>query len=105
MLENAQARGVQLMTGLRHLQEEYPQIGDVRGLGLMIGTEFRMENGKPDKPTTKAVAHAALDRGLMLLTCGSWDNTIRWIPPLVVSEAQISQALDTFSEALHEVLK
>ncbi len=105
MLENAQVRGVQLMTGLRHLQEEYPQIGDVRGLGLMIGTEFRMENGKPDKPTTKAVAHAALDRGLMLLTCGSWDNTIRWIPPLVVSEAQISQALDTFSEALHEVLK
>ena len=42
--------------------------------------------------------------GLMLLTCGPWDNTIRWIPPLVVSEAQISQALGIFSKALKEVI-
>ena len=40
MLENASERGIQLMTGLRKFQEEYPQIGDVRGLGLMVGTEF-----------------------------------------------------------------
>ncbi|HNB53441.1 MAG TPA: aminotransferase class III-fold pyridoxal phosphate-dependent enzyme [Anaerolineales bacterium] len=104
MLDNATARGVQLMTGLRHLQEEYPQIGDVRGLGLMIGTEFRTENRQPDKATAKAVAHAALDRGLILLTCGAWDNTIRWIPPLVVSESEITQALDIFAQSLHEVL-
>jgi len=109
MLNNAQARGLQLMTGLRHLQEEFPQIGDVRGLGLMIGTEFRTKKavsspGKPDKTSAKAVAHAALDRGLMLLTCGAWDNTIRWIPPLIVNEREIAQALDIFAQSLHEVL-
>ncbi len=97
-------RGVQLMTGLRHLQEEYPNIGDVRGLGLMIGSEFRTAEGKPDKTTAKAVIHACLEDGLMLLSCGPWDNTVRWIPPLVVSEAQISQALGIFSKALGEVI-
>jgi 4-aminobutyrate aminotransferase len=103
MLGNAQVRGQQLVSGLRHLQEEYPVIGDVRGLGLMIGVEFRDAQRKPDKTTAKAVAHACLDRGLIMLTCGPWDNTIRWIPPLVVSEAQIAQALAIFAESLAEV--
>ena len=104
MLANAVARGAQLMAGLGHLQERFPAIGDVRGLGLMVGAEFRTPARKPDKNTAKAVAHACLDRGLMLLTCGPWDNTIRWIPPLIVSEAQINQALDIFADSLQEVI-
>jgi 4-aminobutyrate aminotransferase len=105
MLENATERGLQMMTGMRHLQEEYPQIGDVRGLGLMIGTEFRtVAEGKPDKTTAKAVAHACQDRKLLLLTCGPWDNTIRWIPPLVVSKDQIDTALGILKESLKEVI-
>src|SRR4030067_2440700 len=55
MLANAYQRGSQLVTGLRHLQEEYPAIGDVRGLGLMIGTEFRTPDRLPDKENAKAV--------------------------------------------------
>lgn len=104
MVENARARGEQLMTGLRHLQEEFPAIGDVRGLGVMIGTEFRDPDRKPDKTTAKAVVHACLDRKLMLLTCGPWDNTIRWIPPLVVTPEQIDEGLRIFRSALEEVL-
>jgi 4-aminobutyrate aminotransferase len=104
MVENARARGEQLMTGLCHLQEEFSAIGDVRGLGVMIGTEFRSEDRKPDKATAKAVAHACLDRKLMLLTCGPWDNTIRWIPPLVVKPEQIDEGLRIFRAALEEVL-
>jgi 4-aminobutyrate aminotransferase len=100
MLRNARERGVQLMTGLRRLQEEYPVIGDVRGLGLMIGVEFRTPERQPDKTTTKAIIHSCQDEGLLLLTCGPWDNTIRLIPPLVVSSAQIDQALGIFTEAL-----
>ncbi len=103
MVGNAVARGTQLMTGLRHLQEEYPVIGDVRGMGLMIGTEFRTPDRKPDKPTTKAVAKACLDNKLMLLTCGPWDNVIRWIPPLIVSSQQIEDGLGVFASALKEV--
>jgi 4-aminobutyrate aminotransferase len=104
MVENARVCGEQLMTGLRHLQEEFPAIGDVRGLGVMIGTEFRTEDRKPDKATAKAVAHACLDRKLMLLTCGPWDNTIRWIPPLIVQPEQIAEGLRIFRAALEEVL-
>jgi len=102
MLENAHDRGEQLIAGLRKLQEEYPQIGDVRGLGLMIGTEFVEGNGKPDKPTAKAVVHAAGERGLLLLTCGTYDNTVRWIPPLNVSESQIHDGLRIFADSIVE---
>ncbi len=104
MLENARQRGEQLVQGLKAMQQTYPVIGDVRGLGLMIGVEFSTLDGKPDKASAKAVAHACLDRRMLLLTCGPWDNTIRWIPPLMVSAAEIEQGLQIFSEALKEVL-
>ena len=100
MLENAQARGTQLVAGLGHLREKFPQIADVRGLGLMIGTEFRDASGKPDKKTAKAVVHACADRNLMLLTAGPWDNTIRWIPPLIVTKDQMDEALNIFDSSL-----
>jgi 4-aminobutyrate aminotransferase len=103
LLENAQARGVQLMTGLRHLQEEQPRLGDVRGLGLMVGAEFRGVDGQPDKAAAKQVVHECLDQGLMLLTCGPWDNTIRLIPPLTVSEAEIKEGLDIFAAAVRDL--
>jgi 4-aminobutyrate aminotransferase len=101
---NAARRGVQLMTGLRKLQEEYPLIGDVRGLGLMIGTEFTV-NGKPaDKALIKGIVHSCEEHGLLLLTCGTFDNIVRWIPPLVVTESQINDALGIFTDALNKTV-
>ncbi|NJD58632.1 MAG: aminotransferase class III-fold pyridoxal phosphate-dependent enzyme [Anaerolineae bacterium] len=105
MPENAQVRGAQLINHLRRLQLDYPVIGDVRGLGLMIGVEFRTPDRKPDKATTKAVIQACFDRKLMLLACGSFDNVIRWIPPLVVTEKQIEEAVDIFADVLKTVVK
>jgi 4-aminobutyrate aminotransferase len=102
MLTNAAERGVQLVTGLRRLQEEYPQIGDVRGLGLMIGTEFMNEKGKPDKAFAKNVVRAAEEHDLLLLTCGTYDNSIRWIPPLNVTPDQINDGLHIFEDAVKE---
>ncbi len=102
MPENAAKRGVQLTTGLRKLQEDFPIIGDVRGLGLMIGTEFTVKGKPVDKAITKAVIHACEERGLLLLSCGTYDNVIRWIPPLVVDENQINDALNIFAAALTE---
>jgi len=102
---NAARRGIQLISGLRKLQEEFPVIGDVRGLGLMIGTELTI-NGKPaDKNLTKSIIHACEERNLLLLSCGTYDNVIRWIPPLVVNEKQISDALNIFGEALKISIK
>ena len=106
MLENTRERGIQLMTGLRKYQEEYPEIGDVRGLGLMIGTEFVVD-GRADKakPLVKDVIHSAEEQGLLLLSCGTYDNTLRWIPPLNVTSEQITEGLRIFGESLREVIK
>ncbi len=104
LVENAAQMGGVLMAGLRRLQEDHPEIGDVRGRGLMVATEFTRPGSASHEPWTeraKAVTRAALeDGGLLLLTCGSYDNTIRWIPPLVVNEAQVKDALGAFEKAL-----
>ena len=99
LLQNAEERGEQLRTHLRNLQAQYPVIGDVRGMGLMNAVEFTRE-GEPDPDTSKAVMAAALDDGLILLGCGTFDNVIRWIPPLVVTAQEIDNALEIFSRAL-----
>ena len=65
----------------------------------MVGVEL-MRGDIPDKAATKAVQQAALAQRLLILTCGSYENVIRWIPPLVVTEAQIDEALAVFAEAL-----
>lgn len=106
MLENAAERGIQLMMGLRKLQEEYPQIGDVRGKGLMVGTEF-VVNGRADKakPLVKEIIHKAEEKGLLLLSCGTYDNTLRWIPPLNVTSEQVNDGLRIFGDALKAVVK
>ncbi len=105
MLENAQARGEQLMAGLGHLQEKYPQIVQNRGLGLMVGTEFRDSLGNPDKKTAKGVIHECSNRKLLLLTSGPWDNSIRWIPPLIVTKEQMNEALNIFEDSVKATVK
>jgi 4-aminobutyrate aminotransferase len=106
MLENASQIGIQLMTGLRKLQEEYPQIGDVRGKGLMIGTEFIVDGSQAKaKQLVKDVIHASEEKGMLLLSCGTYDNVLRWIPPLNVTSQQINDGLQIFAEALKENIK
>lgn len=100
LIENSAALGPVLQSGLRHLQEEFPEIGDVRGLGLMVASEFSTADHAPWTERTKQVVKTAMANGLLLLTCGPWDNTIRWIPPLVVNESQIKDALGIFKTAL-----
>jgi 4-aminobutyrate aminotransferase len=102
LLENTSERGSQLLAGLGHLQEKYSEIGDVRGLGLMVGTEFRTLDRKPNKKAAKGIIQECLDEGLILLSCGTWDNTVRWIPPLMVNDEQIQQGLDIFEKALEK---
>jgi len=104
LLENAQRMGARIMDGLRALQAEFPVIGDVRGLGLMIGAEFTAPDRTPATGLVKAVVNGCLKRRLMLLTCGPWGNTIRWIPPLVVTQEQVEEALAAFKGALAEAV-
>jgi 4-aminobutyrate aminotransferase len=106
MLENASDKGIQLMTGLRKLQEEYPQIGDVRGKGLMVGTEFIVDGTQAKaKQLVKDVIHSSEEKGMLLLSCGTYDNILRWIPPLNVTTEQINDGLNIFGEALKANIK
>jgi 4-aminobutyrate aminotransferase len=100
LVENAARMGEVLLTGLRQLQAAHPQIGEVRGRGLMIATEFTDPSGEPWAEPAKATAKAAFEEGLLLLTCGTYDNVVRWIPPLVVNASQIEEGLEKFERAL-----
>jgi len=101
--ENAAAQGKKLLARLEKLKNTYPGIGDVRGLGLMIGVEFVEPGGKvPDKKKAAAVRKACQDNGLLLLTCGTYDNVIRWIPPLVIEEKHLEEGLNIFAQALQQ---
>ena len=99
MVENAAKMGNRLILGLRKLQKQYPFIGDVRGRGLMVGVEITAE-GNDSKSITSAIQKGCLDRDLLLLSCGTYGNVLRWIPPLIVNAEQIDEGLAIFEEAL-----
>lgn len=99
LVERAGEMGAHLLTGLRALQSDFAMMADVRGLGLMVGVEF-MRDGKPAGDLAKAVVDDCVEHGLMLLTCGTDNNVVRWIPPLVVTREQIDEALQIFAGAL-----
>jgi 4-aminobutyrate aminotransferase len=100
LVENARTIGARLQEALRRLQRRHDVLGEVRGQGLMVGTEFGAVGSQPPGRLAKTVQRACLDRGLLLLTCGSKDQVLRWIPPLIVREPEIDEAVDIFGEAL-----
>jgi len=94
-LENVNERGHQLMDGLTELQREHDAIAQVRGLGLMVGTEFH------DAGRVSAVqAHCLREGRLILMNAGTYGRTLRWMPPLIVNESEVELALAAFVAAL-----
>jgi 4-aminobutyrate aminotransferase / (S)-3-amino-2-methylpropionate transaminase / 5-aminovalerate transaminase len=87
-------------------QERWPAIGDVRGLGSMLALEFVADRAtrKPAPDLVRAVTDAALARGLLLISCGVYGNCIRVLVPLVVTEAELDEALGVWEEALTAAL-
>ena len=101
LMDHATEIGAHLMGRLNDLKARHPCIGDVRGRGLMIGIEFVKPGGQvPDKSLPDAIVHAAFDRGLLLLPCGT--NAIRFCPPLVLTREQADVALDIFDASIAE---
>jgi len=105
LIENAAIRGAELSAGLARIAAEEPRIGDVRGPGLMVGVEFVKPGPgrEPDGSTAKAAIARAADLGLLVLTCGSSSHVVRWIPPIDVSAAEISEAVEIFGETLRTI--
>lgn len=100
--ERAEAIGQRVRARFQELQKKCPAIGDVRGLGAMIGMEF-VENGDPHKPATKLVADiqkASLHRGLLLIAAGTYSNVIRVLSPLVITDEQLERGLTILAEEI-----
>lgn len=100
LIENAAKRGVELIDGLKRLQQKHSIIGDVRGMGLMVGMEIVKDRATraADPPRRDDIVQAAFRKGLLLLGCG--ESTVRFCPPLVVSSEQIATAIGILDEIL-----
>lgn len=103
LMQNATERGEQLMAGLRTLQREFECLGDVRGLGLMVGAELVKDRNTRERASEwrNRVVRRAFEKGLLLLGCG--ENSIRFSPALTVSPDEVDVCLGIFEETLREV--
>lgn len=93
LMENVKAQGERLKKGLEALKEKYSVVEDVRGMGLMQGIAVKPE-------LVKGIVASAIENGLLLVGAGA--NVIRFVPPLVVGEAEIDKALEIMEKAIAE---
>jgi 4-aminobutyrate aminotransferase len=96
--EKAVEKGNYLMKRLNELKDKYPIIGDVRGIGLMIGVELVEKDMSPASARRDVIIKKALDGGLILLPAG--DSVIRFVPPLIIKRNEIDRGLEIFENAL-----
>ncbi|MBU8895298.1 acetyl ornithine aminotransferase family protein [Corallococcus sp. M34] len=102
LLDSVRSTGEVLMHGLRELQARHPVIGDVRGVGLMVGAEFVIPGTRdPAGAYVAALEQLAFRKGLLLLSCGK--STIRFAPPLVVGPHEVGVMLRILEECLREL--
>lgn len=101
LLDRANVLGAKLVRKLESLRAAVPQIADVRGLGAMIAVEFnKAGTDEPDADFTKRVQLRALERGLVLLTCGVYANALRFLFPLTIQDRVFDEALAILEEAM-----
>jgi 4-aminobutyrate aminotransferase len=105
LMTNAAHQGERMILKLRELQNDYECMGDVRGKGLMIGVELVKDRETKERAPEwrNALVRRAFEKGLLLLGCG--ENTIRFCPPLIVTEEDVDLCLTIFEEALREVTR
>ncbi|WP_423494187.1 4-aminobutyrate--2-oxoglutarate transaminase [Microbacterium esteraromaticum] len=101
LIERAQQIGALLTDRLSRMQASDARIGDVRGHGAMIAAEFvDPETNAPDAALTAAVAKACIAAGVIVLTCGTYGNVIRFLPPLSISDELLGEGIDVVADAL-----
>jgi len=105
LAERAEVIGRKITATMEELQQQFPQLGDIRSLGAMVAVEFVQtpETKEPDKDAVTAIIRGCFKRGLLVISSGLFGNVIRFLPPLVMTDAQLEQAMSIFSEAVAEV--
>jgi len=103
LLQNSQVVGDYLRARLEDLQDKYPLIGDVRGMGLILGVELVREQKEPASQEILQVFEETKRRGLLIGKGGLYGNVIRIAPPLSISKADVDEAIRIFDQAFAEV--
>jgi 4-aminobutyrate aminotransferase/(S)-3-amino-2-methylpropionate transaminase len=97
--------GAQISDRLRALQSEYPAIGDVRGRGAMQAVELVQPGTTVADPVAAAALAAACHaQGVVVLTCGTWGNVVRLLPPLIIDDALLGEGLDVVAASAAAIL-
>ncbi len=103
LCERAEQLGARLKQRLQSLVEAVPQIVDIRGPGFMNAVEFNVPGSTtPDADFTNKVRLRALEKGLILLTCGVYANVIRFLAPITIQDNVFAEALDILEASLRE---
>jgi len=107
LVERAASLGETIRARMESWQERYDAIGDVRGVGMMLALELVSDRTtkQPDPELATAVVEEAARRGLLLLKSGIYSNCIRVLAPLVLTDAELDEALDVWEEALATALR
>jgi len=89
-----------MLTRLHRMQADDSRIGDVRGRGAMIAIELvQQDSSEPDPTLAAGVANAARKQGVIVLTCGTYGNVLRFLPPLAISDELLNEGLDVLADA------
>lgn len=103
LCERAERLGARLKQRLQSLAAAVPQIADIRGPGFMNAVEFNVPGGTtPNAEFANKVREKALDKGLILLTCGVYGNVIRFLAPITIQDEVFSEALDILEDVLRD---
>jgi 4-aminobutyrate aminotransferase/(S)-3-amino-2-methylpropionate transaminase len=103
LLDKAQSIEKTMMERLTRLAQSDPRIGDVRGRGAMLAVELVTPGTTdPDADLTKKVAAAAHQHGLVVLTCGTYGNVLRFLPPLSIPDHLLQEGLDILDQVFAE---
>lgn len=100
LLPRCRELGERAMARLREMQGRRPLIGDVRGMGLMIGVELVELDGTPAAGACERLMSWCRERGLLLINCGPDQNVLRLVPPLTLSDDELERALSLIDEGL-----
>ncbi|MBZ9678087.1 4-aminobutyrate--2-oxoglutarate transaminase [Mesorhizobium sp. ES1-1] len=104
LCDRANTLGARLKQRLQSIRDDVPEIVDIRGLGFMNAVEFNdVKKGLPSAEIANAIRLKALDKGLILLTCGVYGNVIRFLAPITIQDEVMNEALDILESAIREV--
>ena len=101
LIERADVVGKAIRSRWEQLAVDIPEVGDVRGLGSMVGVEMVTDRGtkEPDGAYVARLMAETQRRGLITVSCGVYHNVLRHMPPLVITDEQLDEALDALADA------